>query len=556
MIRVKLLFLFFLAFFAAITVKLFYLQVFKTSGSILNAYLRTQKIYPERGKIFDHNGNPLVLNQNSYLLYIEPQKIKDKKEFSTKLADALEIPEASIEAKIDPSKVWISLKSGIEEDKKKAIDGLHLDGIGFQYQMKRYYPEASVSAHLTGFVGKDNAGEDTGYFGLEGFYDKDLRGLPGFLETERDIIGKPIFIGTQERVNSENGRDLKLSIDIGVQEIIKRKLLQGMELYKAKHGCVITADPSSMQIIGLACLPDYDNNQYYQFGEEYFKNPAISEVYEPGSIFKPLIMAAALEEKKIKPDDFYQEDGPVDITGYRIQTWNNKYEGKISMTRILEKSSNVGMVYVGEKLGNNNIYTYLRKYGFGQLTGIDLQGETTGYLKQKNSWYPIDYATVTFGQGISVTPIQMIRAFSSLVNGGKLIRPTVVEKFVTAEGKEEQTVKTKVERTILHDYTTEIIKKMLIATVENGEVRWARPKGYTIGGKTGTAQVPIAGHYDPSKTIASFIGFAPVQNPRFITMVTLREPQTSPWGSETAAPIFFEIAKELIVYYNITPDKY
>lgn len=553
MIRVKLLFLFFLLFFIAVLAKLFYLQVFRTSSSLLDNYLKTQKITPERGKIIDHNGQPFVLNQNSYLLYFEPKKISDAKDISEKLSGILQIPEASIASKIDTSKVWVSVKSGIEEDTKKAIDNLHLNGVGFQYQMKRYYPEASLSAHIAGFVGKNANGEDIGYFGLEGFYDKDLKGLPGFLETERDIIGKPIFIGTQQRVNSENGRDLQLSVDKTVQEIIKRKLLQGMESYKAKQGCVITADPYSMRILGLACLPDYDNSQYYQFSESYFKNPAISEVYEPGSIFKPLIMAAALEEKKIMPDDFYQEDGPVEVSGYRIQTWNNKYEGKISMTRILEKSSNVGMVSVGEKLGNDKIFSYLQKYGFGELTGVDLQGETTGYLKPKNSWYPIDFATVTFGQGIAVTPIQMIRAFASLINGGKLIRPTVVEKII-ASG-EEKTVKPKIDRSVIHEQTSEIIKKMLVSTIENGEVKWAKPKGYTIGGKTGTAQVPIQGHYDPSKTIASFIGFAPAQNPKFITFVTLREPQSSPWGSETAAPLFFDIAKELIVYYNITPDQ-
>lgn len=553
MIRAKLLLLFFLLLFLAVIGKLFYLQLLNPGDSSLNNYLKTKKIYPERGNIFDHNGRPLVLNQNSYLLYLEPKKISDERYLAQKLSEILKIPEASIESKIDTSKVWVSLKSGVEEEQKKGLENLHLGGIGFNYQMKRYYPEASLAAHLAGFVGKNSEGEDLGYFGLEGFYDKDLRGLPGFLETERDLIGKPIFIGTQKRVNSENGRDLQLSIDKTVQEVIKRKLQQGLESYKAKQGCVITADPNTMQILGLACLPDYDNNQYYQFSEQYFKNPGISEVYEPGSIFKPLMMAAAIEEKKVKPDDFYNEDGPITIGEYRIRTWNDKYEGKISMTRILEKSSNVGMVYVGEKLGNNNIFNYLKKYGFGEMTGIDLQGETTAYLKPKNSWYPIDYSTVNFGQGIAVTPIQMIRAFSSLINGGKLLRPTIVEKIVASD--EEKIIKPKVERTVIHERTSEIIKKMLVSTVENGEYKWARPPGYTIGGKTGTAQIPIQGHYDPSKTIASFIGFLPANNPKFITLVMLREPSTSPWGSETAAPLFFEIAKELIVYYNIVPDK-
>jgi cell division protein FtsI/penicillin-binding protein 2 len=223
------------------------------------------------------------------------------------------------------------------------------------------------------------------------------------------------------------------------------------------------------------------------------------------------------------------------------------------MTRILQKSSNVGMVYVGEKLGDQKLYDYLKKYGFGQPTGIDLQGEVSGYLKPKNSWYPIDFATVTFGQGIAVTPIQMIRAFASIINGGYLLRPYVVAKIRDQDGK-EKIIKPQVERRIINEISSSIIKKMLIEVVEGGEVKWARPKGYTLGGKTGTAQIPIKGHYDPNKTIASFIGFGPVKEPKFLVLVILRQPKTSPWGSETAAPLFFEIAKEILIYYNIPPD--
>lgn len=553
MIRNRLLLLLFAIFFVAIVCKLFYLQILHPAGSSVDNYLRTTTIYPERGNIYDRNHNPLVLNQNSYLLYAEPKKITDIADTATKLAAVLHVDEASIEAKIDPTKVWVSLQSGIEEDIKKNIDALHLNGIGFNYNMKRYYPEASLSAHLLGFVGKNTAGENVGYFGLEGFYDKDLKGIPGLVETERDLMGNPIFFGTQHRVEAENGRDLQLSLDKTVQKITKQKLKDGMDMYKAKSGCVIVANPMNMQILALTCLPDYDNSIYYQYTQKDFENTAISELYEPGSTFKPFVMAAALEEKAIKPNDFYDETGPVPVGEYNIRTWNDQYEGKISMTRILEKSSNVGMVYIGKQLGNEKLYSYIKKYGFGDLTGIDLQGEAPGYIRPKNNWYPIDYSTATFGQGIAVTPIQMIRAFSSLVNGGKIIKPSIVEKIISSDN--ENDLRPKVERTVINNITVETIKKMLVSTVENGEVKWAKPKGYTIGGKTGTAQVPIAGHYDPTKTIASFIGFAPVANPKFIALVILHEPQASQWGSETAAPIFFEIAKDLIVYYNITPDQ-
>ncbi|MBI5127700.1 penicillin-binding protein 2 [Candidatus Roizmanbacteria bacterium] len=551
--KTKLLFTGFLVLYLLIIIKLFYLQIISPLKINQDLYLKSQKLNPERGKIFDRNLTPLALNQNSYLLYLEPKKINDKLKLTRFLSEKLDMEEASLEAKIDESKDWISIVSGIDEDKKKEIEGLKISGIGFESQMKRFYPEASLSAHLLGFVGKDKTGEGTGYFGVEGFYNQDLNGLPGLLESERDLAGRPIFIGVQNKVDPENGRDLVLTIDKTVQEIAKKRLSEGIEKYQAKQGCVIIADPGTMAILSLVCLPDYDLDKYFQFSEDFFRNSTVSDVYEPGSIFKPLIMAAAIEEKKIKPQDTYNETGPITVGEYKIKTWNDKYEGKISMTRILEKSSNVGMVYIGEKLGKDKIYQYLEKYGFGESTDIDLQGENSSYLKPKANWYSIDFSTVTFGQGIALTPIQMIRAFAALVNGGNLMKPYVVDKILSA--KEEIIIKPKMERKVISDLTSQIIRKMLTSTVENAEAKWDRPQGYKIGGKTGTAQVPIQGHYDPSKTIASFIGFAPADKPKFITLVMLKEPKTSPWGSETAAPIFFEIAKDLIVYYSITPNQ-
>jgi cell division protein FtsI/penicillin-binding protein 2 len=550
--KIKLVFLFFIIFYLAIVVRLFFLQVIYSPAN-KSPYLKTNKLNPIRGRIYDQKNNPLVLNQNSYQLYLEPKKIDDKDKLTHLLSESLEISEASISAKIDMSKYWIAVQSGLTQEQKEKINKLNLKGIGFDYQTKRFYPEASLSAHLLGFLGKNDQNEDVGYLGLEGFYDRDLRGLPGFVETERDIIGRPILIGVQQRVEPENGRNLVLTIDKTVQEISKKKLLAGLDLYKAKKGCVITADPKTMAILSLVCLPDYDLEKYYLFSEDYYKNSAISDLFEPGSVFKPLIMAAGLEEKKIKPDDTYNETGQVSVGEYNIKTWNDKYEGKISMTRILEKSSNVGMVYVGEKLGNKKVYDYLEKYGFGQPTNIDLQGEVSGYLKSQSNWYAIDYSTVTFGQGIAITPIQMIRAFASIINGGYLMKPYLVQKIVSENKVTE--IKPKVEKRVISQLTSEIIKKMLISAVENAEAKWDCPKGYVIGGKTGTAQVPIKGHYDPSKTIASFIGFAPASDPKFLTLVVLYEPQTSPWGSETAAPLFFEIAKQLIVYYSISPEQ-
>lgn len=538
--------------FIAVIVKLFYLQVLSTRPFLDKQYLKDQKIYPVRGKIFDRNGEPLVINQPVYLVYLEPKKIIDKDKVIEKLDQILEVGEVTLSAKVNSAKDWVVVKRDVDKEIKEKIDRFNLEGVGFEKQFKRFYPEASLAAHLLGFVGKDYWGEDLGYFGIEGFYNRDLAGLPGVFKSERDLLGRPIIIGTQEWIEPENGRDIYLTIDKSVQTVVKKKLLAGLESYQAKEGCVIVANPQTMEILSLVCLPDFDPDNYYRFNENYFKNSVISSLYEPGSIFKPLVMAAAIEEKKIKPTDFYDEEGPIKIGKYSIKTWNNKYEGKISMTRILEKSSNVGMVYVGSRLGEKKLYSYLEKFGFGQLTGINLQGEIAGYLKPFNQWHAIDFATVTFGQGIAVTPIQMIRAFSAIVNGGNLLQPQVVKKINT-DGSDRQ-INPKLERRVISQSTSKIIKKMLLSTVKHGEINWSVPKGYEIGGKTGTAQIPISGRYDPSKTVASFIGFAPYEEPKFIILVILREPKTSPWGSETAAPLFFEIAKELLVYYNIAPE--
>lgn len=546
----------FLLFVFLITVKLFVLQVLKPIKNFPE-YLKTYKLNPERGKIYDQNGEILATNELIYQLIIDPKKITKenlKDQYFNFLEKKLGIDTASLEAKFNPQSQWLPIKK-LSLEEKKSLEKNSSFNFYFEEIQERFYPESSLSAHLTGFVGKNDNGEPIGYFGIEGYYDKELTGIPGIVKTERNIFNLPIIIGNQELLPPKNGRDIYLTINKGVQKIIKENLRASLDKYQAKAGCIIVANPNGMEILGLTCLPDYDPNEYYRYDNEVFKNPAISQLYEPGSIFKPLIVAAALEAKKIKPNDTVNEDKPYEVGQYQIKTWNNQYEGKISITRVLEKSSNVGMIKIGNKLGEKNLYQYLQKYGFNEVTGIDLQEEITGSIKPINQWYPIDFATLTFGQGIAVTPMQMITAFAAIINGGYLYQPHVVKKIV--DEKKSYLIKNHLRRKILSEKTSEIIKKMLYSTVENAEVNWQKikPPGYQIGGKTGTAQIPIAGHYDPNKTVASFIGFFPINQPKYLILVILKEPSTSIWGSETAAPTFFEVVKELIVYYNIPPDK-
>lgn len=553
MSKLRLIFFFFLLLFGIVIFKLFYIQVIHIA-KYQTDYLRTRTIEAKRGHIYDRNKKPLALNQNNYLLFAEPKKITDD-DAVEKIAKALSVDVASIEANMDKNKDWVALRSNINREERNKVDNLKIMGLGFDESFRRYYPESSLSAHLLGFVGKNDKGDNIGYFGIEGFYDQDLAGLPGVLKTERDLIDRPILIGTQERIDPENGRDLILTIDKSVQSIVKTRLIAGIDKYQATSGCSIAADPYTMQILALVCLPDYDLAEYYNYSDNVFKNPAISSLYEPGSTFKPLIMAAAIEERAVKPDEYFDENGPVRVGDYTIVTSTNTYEGKISMTRILEKSSNVGMVYIGEKLGADKLYQYLKKYQIDEETGIDIQGEVVSVLRNKDNWYPIDYATATFGQGIAMTQLQLIRAFSSIINGGNLLKPYIVMKMVDQNG--EKTIKPKITNRVISEKTSEIMKKMLGSAVDNGWVRFYKPDGYHIGGKSGTAQIPIQGHYDSgSNTIASFIGFAPVTKPKFIVLVVLNQPKgISNQGSDTAGPIFFDIVRDLYVYYNINPGE-
>ena len=548
----RLLFYFFILSLAVIVVRLFLIQILFASTYSAD-YTTTEKIAAERGKVLDRHRDPLAINQTKYLLYAKPQEIKNKDDIVSKIDENLHISEATISARINETKDWTVVATNVEKENKEKLESLSIPGIGFDPQRERFYPEASLAAHLIGFVGKDEKGEQIGYFGVEGYYDRDLAGLSGVLKSERDLFDRPIFSGDQEKVAAQDGRTVVLTIDKAVQLIIKKNLQEAVEQYKAKAGCVIAVNPKTMEILGLSCLPDFDASEYYDYSEDVFVNWTISSGYEPGSTFKPMVMAAAIEENVLKPTDDFNESGPVEFSGYTIRNWNDKYEGKMDITRILEKSSNVGMTYVGSKLGKKKLYEYITKYGFGDYTNIDLQGEARGEFRPIESWYQIDTATHSFGQGISVTGIQLVRAFSAVVNGGYLMRPYVVKEVIDETGTKER--EPQVQRRVLSERTSAIMRKMLVSTVAHAEAKWDIPKGFTFGGKTGTAQIALGGKYDTSKTIASFIGFAPADDPAFLMLVVIREPEVSSWGSETAAPLFFKIAKELLVYYNIPPDR-
>lgn len=507
-----------------------------------------------RGQIIDSDGNPLVLNQPAYLVYASPKLIKNIDDFSFLVGKILKIePKDLADLLKTPGRVWIPLFHKVELDTVDKLKSLNLAGLGFEKEPKRYYPEASMAAQLIGFVGSDQNGNDQGYFGLEGLYDRELRGQDGSLRMEKDAKGAPILVGETTRIDPENGRNLNLYLDRSIQYFVETRLAEGIQKYGAIDGNVIVLDPKTGGILAMASFPRYDPGNFVIYPKEDYKNPIVASAFEPGSTFKVLVMAAALNENLIKPDTKVDESGPVKIGEYAIKTWNEQYHGIITMTQVLEYSSNVGMVFVEKKLGKEKMLDYIRKFGFGEITNIDLQDESSPDLRPDRDWGEIDLATASFGQGIAVTPIQMVRAVGAIANGGILVKPQVVKEIIDDKGK-RTIFNPKEIREVVSQNTAKIMTEMMVNAVDLGEAKWAKPKGYRIAGKTGTAQIPVAGHYDATKTIASFIGFAPADDPKFVMLVTLREPKSSPWGSETAAPLFFAIARDIFNNKGITPS--
>ncbi len=573
--RLRLIKLGFILFFLTILTRLFYWQVISRDHLSLAAIAQRadQQLVPaERGQILSSDGYALVTNQPDFLLYgYLPQLNQPIHQIATNLSSlTLDPPQDATQAAIphevrlsqeksrlldllsDPAKKWVPLKRHLNANTKESIEALGVLGLGFDRQLIRYYPEASMSAHLLGFVSQDDQGQPIGYFGLEGKYDLELRGKPGLISRQKDATGKPILIGDFQDQPARDGRTLHTHIDRILQHKVETALKEGLEKYSAVSGEVAVMDPFTGAILAMASFPAYHPAAFIDYPAHTYKNPLIANAYEPGSTFKVLVMAAAINENAITPETKCDQTcaGPVQIGKYSIRTWNNQYNPGQTMTDVLSRSDNTGMIFTAFKLGKDKFVDYLEKFGLGQLTGIDLQEESTPSLRQK--WGDIDLATSSFGQGIAVTGIQMLSAVAAIANGGELVMPQVVSKVEDAGQMLE--IKPHVVRRVISPDAARQVSLMMEEAAHHGEAQWAVLKDYRVAGKTGTAQIPIAGHYDSEKTIASFIGFAPVDQPKFVMLVKLSEPQSSPWASETAAPLWFDLAHQILLHYNVPPQ--
>lgn len=571
-----------------VILRLGYWQIFRSEELTARAEGQrssVKEVIASRGEVFFSDNSLLASTQPSFLVFVQPKAIASnkkvienglkvyKQEFAQKVAKVFweeesqeEITdpavrkeqllklEQSISDAIFKDLYWVSLGKKVNIETKSKLEKLNLVGLGFEPTFSRFYPEGSSSAHLLGFVGADIYGNNKGYFGLEGFYDGELRGRKGMLVQEEDALGLPILIGQFNLREAREGKKLILNIDRTVQHIVEQKLSEGMIKYGAKGGSVVVMEPQSGKILAMASSPAYDPSSVTNFPKEYYKNPIIADGYEPGSTFKVLVMAAGLNESVIEEDTTCDIcSGPISLGGFNIRTWNNRYYPNSSMAEVIVHSDNTGMVFIAKRLGFDKLYSYIKKFGFGQITGIDLQDEQSPDLRTEKEWKEIDLATASFGQGISVTALQLVRAVSAIANGGKIMEPQVVSTII--DNGSIYKISPRVINQPISEETARLVTEMMVRAVDEGEAKFAKPKGYKVAGKTGTAQIPIAGHYDPNKTIASFIGFAPADQPKFVMLVRFTEPSSSIYGAETAAPTFFAIAKELFTYFNIAPSE-
>lgn len=587
--KVRVLGIVFAVLFSLILLRLFYWQVI--SFETLRSEADKQHFYfleipARRGEILAADEAPLAADKTTYLSYAHlPELTTDKGKLAEDLAKVMvldrpllatdgaeitaverekllakaqkDLEEDLLQKLASSSAPWINLAHFLSAHTRSQIEEHKIPGLGFFPEEARDYPEASMAAHLLGFVGFDSVGNPKGYFGLEGFYNRELAGQAGQIRAEKDALGRPIAIGTETKVDKKDGRDLVTTIDRSVQRMVERELEKGISDWKALGGTAIVMNPVDGAILAMASFPRFDPRYFSYYETQLFKNPAVADLYEPGSIIKPLVMAAAVNEGKVKPETRCDKcSGPRVIGDATIHTFNDQYHPNLDMGEVLINSDNTGMVFVGEKLGFDKFYSYFGRFGLSEKSGMDLEDEQWGVMREKRQYYPIDQATITFGQGINISAIQLMRAWATLANGGRLVTPHVVSKI--RDERRIINVNWPSGKQILTKKTAEVITEMLIRVAKESPVHYPLDRvpelsRFAIAAKSGTAQIAVGGKYRERGTIASVIGFFPAKNPRFLIMVKLNEPEVRPWGSDTAGPVFFAIIKDLVSYYGIAP---
>lgn len=554
----------------AIVGRLSYMQLWQHEAYAQTADRQSKaedSLNSERGEIFatelDARGLsklvPIAVNNSSITLYAEPKNIADPSSVARTLAGYINMEEKVIFDKIkradDPYEELVR-RGGPEL--VQLVNELKIEGIKYKEDEHRFYPNNNIGSHVLGFV-QYKDGKIVGQYGIEGYLDKFLAGQSGLVSGEKTSTGAWLSASERELQPTVHGSDVVLTIDWTIQYHTCRALNDWVEAHGASAGTVIIMDPNNGAIISMCSAPDFNPNIFNEVKSvASFNNPAIFDAYEPGSIVKPLTMAAALDRKKITPSTTYEDTGEVRIEPHTIRNSDLKSNGVQNMTDVLVKSLNTGVIYAMRQIGGPALKNYFEAFGLGKETNIELAGESAGNIKSLSEKKEIYYATGSFGQGITATPLQMVNAYSAIANGGTLWQPHIIKEVIHPDGVIEATAP-EVLGVPIEERAAAMVTGMLVEVVEKGHGKKAGVDGYYIAGKTGTAQIPRSDgqgyETGPGSTIGSFVGYGPVRSPRFAMIVRVDRPRDVVYAESSAAPLFGQIAKFLLQYYEIPPDK-
>ncbi|MBU2542006.1 penicillin-binding protein 2 [Patescibacteria group bacterium] len=529
-----------------------------------------KSLFPTRGQIYIQDSRtgeeyPLAMNRDYFIVYVDTRLIKtdeEAKSVAEKLAEIFGYDDEKkfqvylqLNKRNDP---YEPIENKVEEFIVDKLKEANLLGIAFSRSPLRYYPEGNLAVHVVGFLGKNNDGNDIGRYGIEGYWQKELAGNGGFFEGAKSVGGGRIPLAGWNFKPAENGVDILLTIDRTLQYKACKRLLEASEEYGATSASLVILEPATGKIRTMCGVPDFDPN-YYNMVESVstYNNDAIFTPYEPGSIFKPVAMVAALNEDLVTPDTYFYDSGFVDSGCTKpIKNAGEKIYKDQTMSGVLENSINTGMVQVVKFLGKNKFRQYVEDFGFGIKTGIELDSEASGTIDSlsQNKGDEVDCytATASFGQGLTATPLQIVSAFSAIANGGSLMKPYIVEELRYPSGKIERFYPKEI-RKVLNNRSAMILSGMLVNVIDRGQASVARVDGYYIAGKTGTAQIPGPGGYT-EETNHSFVGFGPVDDPKFAMIIKFEKPKRE-YSSTTAAPVFADIAKFILEYYQVPPNR-
>lgn len=545
--------------FTVVMGRLVYYQVFLHEDlAVMAMEQRTweKELPSQRGYITDVNGHILALDVIEWEISVSPPLVLEPAELADRLSELLGLPREELFQALTSEEPWIQLAKGVDYEIGEEIARLEASGVTCTPRPRRYYPEGGLVAHLLGIV--NTTGD--GFYGVEGYYNQLLKGNWGLKTIEQSPLGEPLPRPPLGETPSQAGTSLVLTLDRNIQYIAEQELRRALEEFGAQSGTVVILSPQTGALLAAVSLPDYDPNDFVHAEPDLLSDPSVSKMWEPGSIFKIITWAAGLDSGTIRPGTTFYDEGALEVGGRVIQNWDRRGHGQVTMTEGLIQSLNTVAAFTSTSMGKDTFYTYLRRFGFGKLTEVDLGSEGPGMMKLPgdSNWFPSELGTNSFGQGIAVTPMQMIVAASAVANQGTLMKPHIVHQFIATDPSSGRELWYEVEpmsvRRAISPETAATLVDMLVAVIEDGPSKAYVP-GYRIAGKTGTAQIPTPYGYHPSDTIASFVGFAPADDPQFIVLVKLDKPTASPWGSQTAAPTFRAIAERLFAYMQIPPDE-